>query len=52
MKTIQQRANEWIISNDTGISSKRIWAEMQGIDYDKKWGSGYPSDPSDFGRKV
>ena len=41
---------KWITGDDTGISSKAIFAIMQGVEPDRKWGSNYPSDPADFGR--
>jgi len=38
--------NEWIVKGRVGISSKTMWAVLQGIDYigDK------PYDPNDFSR--
>lgn len=52
MKTISERACEWIISADTGTSSKTIWAVMMFIEINnpRSWNYGTPSDPSDFGR--
>ena len=47
MKTIEQRALGWVVSDDTGSSSKAIFKHMMnlpGAKYD------YPSDPSDLGR--
>jgi hypothetical protein len=47
--TLDQRAIEWLLGGDTGISSKTILSVMTGI----QSGEGYtsvPSDPSDFGR--
>ena len=44
------RPEEWILSNDTGTSSKAIWAVMMGVGTDKEFDNGTPSDPSDFGR--
>lgn len=41
------RPEEWIISRDTGISSKTIWAVMMGLEYHDPC---TPSDPEDFGR--
>lgn len=41
------RANIWITGDDTGISSKVIWAVMMGVPVTNK---STPSDPSDFGR--
>jgi len=41
----------WILSGDTGISSKAIWCVMMGMRYDEQWRhDNRPSDPSDFGR--
>ena len=48
MKTVQQRANEWIVGNDTGCSSKTIWSICMGTPVAKF--PDYPHDPSDFGR--
>lgn len=48
----QRKALEWIVGNDTGISSKAIWARMMGVaeaSQDHGWGN-YPHDPDDFGR--
>lgn len=53
--------NEWILSNDTGISSKTIWAVMMGAAVDPGQRCGFashprsltydiPRDPADFGR--
>jgi hypothetical protein len=38
---------DWILSDDTGCSSKTIWAVMMGSDYPK---NDIPCGPSDFGR--
>lgn len=47
-------ANEWIISEDTGISSITIWAVMTGtVAKPQECGLGkydIPHDPGDFGR--
>jgi hypothetical protein len=48
--TVPAAAVVWITSDDTGISSKAIWAQMVGAPHDPVWGAGYPHDPSDFGR--
>lgn len=40
------KLNEWIVSSDTGISSKTIWSVLQGV----KYSGDIPYDPSDFGR--
>jgi len=37
----------WLLSDDTGISSKAIWAHMNGLEVEDFWP---PADPSDFGR--
>lgn len=44
--------NEWIIGNDTGISSETIWAVMMGVSNSgtRPFGFDVPHDPSDFGR--
>lgn len=47
MTSIEARANTWICGNDTGMSSKAIWAHMQGVGGDL---SSYPSDGGDLGR--
>lgn len=46
--SIQERANRWIVSNDTGSSSKAIWGRMIGVEgaADRN----HPSDPCDLGR--
>lgn len=42
---------KWILGNDTGISSKTIWAVMmRETDVDVPFGFDVPHDPSDFGR--
>jgi len=43
----RQTPEQWIISDDTGISSKTIWAVMMGVDTDR---SNVPLDCADFGR--
>lgn len=48
--SVDKRALQWVVSGDTGISSKAIWAHMQGIGPEKRWPWTWPSDPSDFGR--
>jgi len=45
--SIQNRANKWIASNDTGMSSEAIWAHMQGV---IKPYYEHPGDPADLGR--
>ncbi len=44
---------QWILSNDTGISSKTIWAVMMDVnisDIRQTCSFDIPHDPSDFGR--
>lgn len=45
--TPKQKALQWIVGGDTGISSETLWATMMGVKRD--WPS-YPHDPSDIGR--
>lgn len=40
----------WLLGNDTGISSKTIFAVMMGEDVINYFGPGVPQDPADFGR--
>lgn len=49
MSTEIERASEWLLSDDTGTSSKALCARMMG-GKPKRNGFNYPSDPSDFGR--
>lgn len=53
--------NEWILSGDTGVSSKTIWAVMMGVATEPGQRCGFtskppaltcdiPLDPADFGR--
>lgn len=44
---VGQRAMQWVMSRDTGTSSKTIWAVMQMVEPDY---FGTPADPDDFGR--
>ena len=48
--TPTSKADEWILSSDTGISSKVIWAVMMGISTENLYSKSTPCDPSDFGR--
>ena len=48
MSDVLTRAHRWIVSNDTGESSKAIWSTMMGVDR-KSW-SDHPYDPGDLGR--
>jgi hypothetical protein len=45
---------QWIVSGDTGISSKTIWAVMMGAvpseDRTERFQFDVPRDPADFGR--
>lgn len=43
---------QWIVSYDTGVSSKTIWAVMMGaISGQEPWSTfNVPHDPADFGR--
>lgn len=45
--TINRRAIEWMLSDDTGLSSKAICAHMLGLEPED---TSYPSDPTDLGR--
>ena len=47
---LQRRALAWIVSCDTGASSKTIWAKMQGVPSPDRYGYDHPSDPADLGR--
>ena len=42
------KPEQWIVSADTGISSKTIWSVMMGVEM--SWHASPPLDPSDFGR--
>jgi len=48
---IDDKAFEWFVSNDTGCSSKTIWAVMTGIEIPNDW-IGHPWDPADLGRCI
>lgn len=50
--TPTQRALEWILGEDTGISSKVIWGVMMGVNVNKigSYRRSTPCDPADFGR--
>ena len=54
MGTVKERANEWILSGDTGTSSKTIWAVMMDSLRDnahcRMFNYDVPHDPDDFGR--
>lgn len=49
-KTIEQRALEWLLSHDTGVSSKTLCAHMLGIE--TKGFQSPPSDADDRGRCI
>lgn len=42
-----RRAHAWVVSDDTGLSSKQLWAVMMGVPPGRSY---YPCDPSDLGR--
>jgi hypothetical protein len=42
-----ERAHAWVVGEDTGISSKAIWAKMMGT---RRRDSCHPWDPDDLGR--
>lgn len=48
-RTIEQRAIEWALSDDTGTSSKALCAHMIGIAHGRNMP---PSDASDRGRCI
>lgn len=48
--TVLERAVRWIVSGDTGTSSKTIWACMMGVPQEHINHCSTPCDPSDFGR--
>lgn len=50
MNSIFERATRWIVSDDTGSSSKAIWAHMMCAPDSGGDRSRYPSDPDDLGR--
>lgn len=41
-------ALEWIVGDDTGLSSKALWAKMMGVEPRHYYN--YPHDGGDFGR--
>lgn len=49
MKSIQDRANAWVVGERTGMSSKAIWAHMMGAG-EPRWGWSNPHDPDDLSR--
>ena len=48
-KSIQKRANEWLLGDDTGSSSKMLCAHMMGLN---PASNTPPSDASDRGRCI
>lgn len=49
MKSIQDRANAWVVGEKVGMSSKAIWAHM--MDAGKpRYGWSHPHDPDDLSR--
>lgn len=48
-ETIEKRAAQWIVGNDTGMSSTAIWAVMMGVKPNRH---SHPSDGGDLGRCV
>jgi hypothetical protein len=47
-KTIEQRASNWIVNGEVGLSSQAIWAHMMGIE--DKGHFSHPHDPDDLNR--
>jgi hypothetical protein len=43
---MSEKALAWIVGNDTGMSSKALWAVMMGQKSDRS----HPHDPADLGR--
>ena len=50
MSSIEKRALEWLLSDDTGLSSKTLCAHMLGLPYGGH--SSAPSDADDRGRCI
>jgi len=48
-ETMGKRAAQWIVGNDTGMSSKALWGVMMGVSPDPH---SHPSDGADLGRCV
>lgn len=46
---MEKKLLEWLLTGETGISSKAIATVMAGLPVDDKWGT-TPCDPSDFKR--
>lgn len=47
MNDIEKRACAWIITDDTGLSSRTLWAVMMGVTPSR---IEHPHDPDDMGR--
>ena len=47
---MSKKALNWIVGDDTGISSRAIWTHMMGLPKVPEWAGNWPLDPSDFGR--
>ena len=48
MVNLPKAALQWVVSDDTGSSSLRIWAHMTGCERDSYFD--WPHDPADLGR--
>lgn len=44
---MKMKPEQWIVGEDTGLSSKTIWSVMMDVEFKM---SACPSDPADFGR--
>lgn len=49
-KTLQKKIGEWLMNDDTGLSSKCIAGILLGADPTAVVRTPHPLDPSDFGR--
>lgn len=50
-KSIEERANKWIVDGRVGQSSKAIWSHMMGVaGAGDRFGVRYPLDPDDLNR--
>ncbi len=50
MTSDNQKIIHWLLSDDTGISSKALVGEYLCAPENERWGIGAPLDPSDLGR--
>lgn len=50
MTTMQDKVLEWLLSSDTGMSSRTIALAGIGGKRPEPWGWDVPHDPADFGR--